>query len=157
MDRRGPRTEAELDAELQMELERQLAMESDAVPIPAEPEEPQEPVPTPVPRDLIDEIEAFKDQVRHGPAKTAAPAKQADAAKAQDPTTLHLTPAQEAELPAFMLTVHVYVPDKSQRFVLINGMKYREGDKTRENLKVEQILPDGTVLSFQGNPFYMHR
>jgi hypothetical protein len=24
-------------------------------------------------------------------------------------------------------------------------------------LKVEQILPNGAVLSYQGNPFYVHR
>lgn len=55
------------------------------------------------------------------------------------------------------MPVHVYVEDKAQRFVLINGLKYREGDETREGLKVEQILPDGTVLSYQGNPFYVRR
>jgi general secretion pathway protein B len=36
-------------------------------------------------------------------------------------------------------------------------MKYGEGDQTREALKVEEILPNGAVLSFQGNPFYLHR
>jgi general secretion pathway protein B len=155
-DRRGPPTESELDEELQRELERQLAIESETIPVP-EPDEPPEPAPTPVPRELIAEIEAFKDQLRRGPGKSAAPAKQADLAKAQDPTTLRLTSEQKANLPAFMMTVHVYLPDKAKRFVLINGIKYGEGDKTREDLKVEQILPDGAVLSFQGNPFYMHR
>lgn len=155
-DARHPRTEADLDAELQRELERQLALEPEAEPAP-EPEALQEPAPTPVPRELIEEIEAFKDQVRRGPAKAQASPKQAVAAKAQDPTTLRLTPAQEAALPAFMMTVHVYVQDKAQRFVLINGLKYGEGDQTREDLKVEQILPNGAVLSFQGNPFYVRR
>jgi general secretion pathway protein B len=133
-------------------------MESDAVPqAEPEPEEPLEPGPTPVPRELIAEIEAFKDQVRRGPGKAPASAKPAQTAKAQDPTALRLTAAQQAELPPFMMTVHVYVTDKARRFVLINGLKYGEGNKTREDLTVEQILPNGAVLSFQGNSFYVHR
>lgn len=149
-------TEAELDAELERELERQLAMEPDAVP--EEPEEPPDLAPTPVPRELIQEIESFKDQVRRGTGKAPASARQTDAAKVpKDPKTLRLTRAQEAELPEFLMTVHVYVPDKARRFVLINGLKYGEGDRTREDLIVEQILQDGAVLSFQGNPFYVHR
>jgi general secretion pathway protein B len=151
-----PKTEAELDAELERELERQLAMESDPVPL-VEPEEPPEPAPTPVPRELIAEIEAFKDQVRRGPGKAQASAKPSGTAKVQDPTALRLTAAQQAELPPFLMTVHVYVPDKTRRFVMINGLKYGEGEKTREDLTVEQILPNGAVLGFQGNPFYVHR
>lgn len=154
-----PRTEAELDAELQRELERQLALESDTVPLAEieEPEEPEEPTPTPVPRELIDEIQAFKEQVRRGTGKAPGAAKSAGIAKPKDPTTLRLTAGQQAELPPFMMTAHVYSADKSQRFVLINGLKYGDGDQTREDLKVEQILPNGAVLSYRGNPFYLHR
>ncbi len=75
----------------------------------------------------------------------------------QDPTRLRLTPEQEAALPKFRLTVHVFDADPSQRFVLINGLKYGEGSKTREGLTVETILQQGAVLSYQGSSFFVHR
>jgi general secretion pathway protein B len=55
------------------------------------------------------------------------------------------------------MTVHVYDRDRSRRFVLISGRKYREGDKTRQGMKVERILAEGAVLSYEGNPFFVHR
>ncbi len=164
-DQGYPQTQAELDAVLERELERQLTLEPDPVANPApEPleEAPSDPPPTPVPPDLIAEIEAFKDQVRRGSgnasaATSPAASKPAGVGKTQDPTALRLTPAQQAALPAFMMTVHVYEREQARRFVLINGLKYREGDQTREGLSVERILPDGAVLSHEGHPFYLRR
>jgi general secretion pathway protein B len=55
------------------------------------------------------------------------------------------------------MTVHVYDADKGRRFVMINGRKYREGDKTREGMSVERIVAEGAVLSYKGNPFFVPR
>ena len=112
--------------------------------------------PTPIPPDLIAEIEAFKREVT-GQAGGGAPVKTSAKQPATDPKALRLTPAQEAALPPYVMTVHVYDPEPSQRFVLINGLKYREGAKTREGLQVEQVLADGAVLSYLGNAFYVPR
>ncbi|HYN77783.1 MAG TPA: general secretion pathway protein GspB [Lamprocystis sp. (in: g-proteobacteria)] len=160
------------DAAVELELQRQLEAESGTV---RDPEEwvdvpPEEPVPTPVPPDLIADIESFKqqrqpprgpqrgrqDQAKAPPA-TPPPAPSGAPRLPEDPTTLRLTSAQQANLPAFLMTVHVFEADQSRRFVLINGLKYRGGDKTREGLTVERIVADGAVLSFQGNPFFVHR
>jgi general secretion pathway protein B len=136
----------------ELELQRQLEAEFGAS---GEAEAPAEPVPTPVPKDLIDDIESFKHTLRQGgdepPKRAAKP--QAE----QDPTKLRLTAEQQAELPPFLMTVHVFDQDAAKRFVVINGQKYREGDKTREGLKVERILADGAVLGFRSGSFYQHR
>jgi general secretion pathway protein B len=111
--------------------------------------EPQAP---PVPDDLRQDVEAFKEQVRRersgAPPKPAAPA---------DPTKLRLPLEIESRLPAFFMTAHIYDLDASRRFVVINALKYSQGDTTREGLKVEEILPDGVVLGFQGHRFYKRR
>lgn len=147
------------DPEEEMELQRQ--MEADNVEPWDEEQDYVEPAPTPVPRDLIADIEAFKREVRvgQGPDKgpQKAPAKALSRSIDKDPLGLRLTPAQEAELPGYLMTAHVYDADQSRRFVLINGLKYREGEKTREGMTVERILAQGAVLSHKGNPFFVPR
>jgi len=165
-------------AQLQLELERQL--ESDGAVVPDSEPAPlptlrEEPGPTPVPADLIAEIEDFKHQVQGGPGKDKAKEKGAQKAAdlpvvpptprppgapadAGDPATqLRLTHEQEAALPKFVMSVHVYDAQPDRRFVLINGLKYAEGAKTREGLTVERIRVDGAVLMHEGHPFFVHR
>ena len=161
------------DAALELELQRQL----DAEPVNAQDAEewidapPDEPVPTPIPPDLIADIESFKHQrrprqvpdkagkapVQPPSARPTSPPPSGAARFGEDPSALRLSRDQQASLPAFLMTVHVYEAEPSRRFVLINGLKYRDGDRTREGLTVEQIVADGAVLSFQGNPFFVHR
>ncbi|MGE5154310.1 MAG: general secretion pathway protein GspB [Bdellovibrio bacteriovorus] len=145
-------------AYLEDEMALQRQMEADYI----EPwdEEYVDPAPTPVPRDLIAEIEAFKREVRGGQGTDKAPkapVKSLSSPIDKDPESLRLTPAQEADLPKYLMTAHVYDADQGRRFVLINGLKYREGEKTREGMKVERILAQGAVLSHKGNPFFVHR
>lgn len=59
--------------------------------------------------------------------------------------------------PQARVTVHVYAEEPSKRFVIINSMRAREGDRTDEGLVVEEIRPDGVVLSFQGQRFFRAR
>jgi len=146
------------DYEAEMEMQRQMEAEY------IEPweEEYSDLAPTPVPRDLIADIESFKREVRSDSTTEKASAKaqsKPDQSRAitEDPESLRLTPAQEAGLPSYLMTVHVFDKDPGRRFVLINGRKYREGDKTREDMRVEQILAQGAILSHKGNPFFVHR
>jgi general secretion pathway protein B len=165
-------------AQLQLELERQL--ESDGAVVPDSESAPlptlrEDPGPTPVPPDLIAAIEDFKHQVQGGPGKDKAKEKGAQKAAdlpvvpptprppgapadVGDPATqLRLTHEQEAALPKFVMSVHVYDAQPDRRFVLINGLKYAEGAKTREGLTVERIRVDGAVLMHEGHPFFVHR
>ena len=51
------------------------------------------------------------------------------------------------------LDVHVYSEDPQGRFILVNLKKYREGDTLPNGLVLEQILPYGLEMSYQGEQF----
>ncbi len=51
------------------------------------------------------------------------------------------------------LDVHVYSDQPQDRFVLINLQKYHVGDRLQEGPLVDEITPEGVILSFQGQQF----
>jgi general secretion pathway protein B len=51
------------------------------------------------------------------------------------------------------LDVHVYSEEPQKRFILVNLEKYREGERLASGLVLEEILPDGMVMSYQGKRF----
>jgi len=107
-----------------------------------------------VPPDLIADIEAFKREVR------AEQSGAIDATKAKDKVSLRdlrLPRDVRKRLPEFVMSAHIYDKEPSKRFVLINGLKTREGEESREGIGVEQILPDGALLSFDGHEFFQRR
>jgi general secretion pathway protein B len=53
------------------------------------------------------------------------------------------------------LDVHVYSEQPQERFVLINMMKYGEGDQLQEGPVVDAITTDGVILSFHGQRFQL--
>jgi len=59
------------------------------------------------------------------------------------------------ELPR--LDVHVYSEQPQRRFIMVNQEKYREGDRLASGLVLEEILPDGMVMSYQGERFRVER
>lgn len=60
-------------------------------------------------------------------------------------------------LPELHLDLHVYSTRPQERFIFVNSHKYREGDTLQEGPVVEQITPNGAVLSFRGNRFMLGR
>jgi general secretion pathway protein B len=68
---------------------------------------------------------------------------------------VNLTGAQA--LPDLHLDVHVYATSPSDRFVYINGRKYREGMRLSEGPIVERIRRDGVVLNAEGIRFLLPR
>lgn len=66
---------------------------------------------------------------------------------AQLPITLRQT------LGPLNLDIHVYSAQPSQRFVVINDQRYRQGDWLQAGLLLEQITPDGVILSDRGHRF----
>ena len=63
--------------------------------------------------------------------------------------------AAGAAIPEANLNMHVYDASPTLRFVLLNGQRLREGEVSREGLRVEQILPEGVLLSAGGNSFML--
>jgi len=125
----------------------------------------QAPEHVPVPADLIADIEAFKKQVGSAPAAARADARPVlpppprAVPTADTDTALPPPPslALRGKLPEFRMSVHIYDAEPSRRFVYINGRKLRENDKSREGLRLERIVADGAVLSYQGESFFQPR
>ncbi len=61
------------------------------------------------------------------------------------------------QLPPLHLDMHVYATRKTDRFILLNMQRLREGDATRDGVRVEEIMPTGVVLSFRGTRFLLER
>jgi general secretion pathway protein B len=51
------------------------------------------------------------------------------------------------------IDVHVYDTNPAQRFILVNLIKYRPGDRLESGALLEQITPDGVQLLFRGKRF----
>ncbi|MFZ1576443.1 MAG: general secretion pathway protein GspB, partial [Chromatiaceae bacterium] len=108
-----------------------------------------------IPDDLRQDIQSFKDQLKEGQGGKAT--KKASTQKQLSPQERHLPREVEQRLPSFLLTVHIYDLEPAKRFVVIDGRKLRQGDSSRGGILVEEILPDGVALSFEGHPFFRPR
>lgn len=65
--------------------------------------------------------------------------------------------AAKTSIPPLRMDLHVYAPDPSKRFVMVNMRKLAEGDSLPEGVKVESITADGAVLSYRGTEFMLVR
>ncbi len=59
----------------------------------------------------------------------------------------------QQSLPAFSISAFVYSIDPTIRMVKINGQAMREGQDLIAGLKVEEIIPDGVIFSYQNYRF----
>ncbi len=60
-------------------------------------------------------------------------------------------------LPEMHVDIHVYSENPEDRFVFINMAKSKEGSQLAEGPFVEEITPDGVVLSHNGTSFLLPR
>jgi len=60
-------------------------------------------------------------------------------------------------LPSLAVTIHVYSHDETQRILFINNREYRKGSQIEGGIGVEDIVPDGVVLSYRGERFKLSR
>ncbi|HYL03916.1 MAG TPA: general secretion pathway protein GspB [Steroidobacteraceae bacterium] len=65
--------------------------------------------------------------------------------------------APGAQLPQLRLDLHAYAERPQDRWVMINMHKLREGDALAEGVRVEHIIPEGAVVSYQGSQFLLPR
>ena len=65
--------------------------------------------------------------------------------------------ASKTTIPPLHMDLHVYAPDPSKRFVLVNGKKLGEGQSLPEGTRVDSITTDGAILSYRGVQFMMER
>jgi general secretion pathway protein B len=116
-----------------------------------------------------DEYETEPPAVYYEPPVTEAPG-------APDPTLLPrtdagagvepgVTPAGDdfaaiaaaTGLPQLTVDLHVYATDPAKRAVFINGHRYTRGARMAEGPLVEDITPDGALLSYRGRRFLLPR
>jgi general secretion pathway protein B len=62
---------------------------------------------------------------------------------------------QGINVPPLRLELHAYSDKPAERFVFINGRKYKEGERLTEGPEVVRIEPNGVVLSEQGQKFQL--
>jgi len=55
------------------------------------------------------------------------------------------------------VNIHVFSPDPSQCILSINNRSYRQGDEITGGAVVEEIVPDGVVLYYDGQRFRLPR
>jgi general secretion pathway protein B len=65
--------------------------------------------------------------------------------------------ATKNSLPPLHMDLHVYAPDPSKRFVIVNGAKLGEGQSSPEGVRAESITTEGAILSYRGVQFEMLR
>lgn len=123
----------------------------------------------PVPRDLIADIEAFKESVAATAPSSPPPADKAAVGSTAAPPLPTATQMKEMALPPppslalrnrlpdFRMTVHIYDADPARRFVYINGRKLTEKERSKEGLQLERVVAEGAVLSWQGESFFLER
>ena len=58
-------------------------------------------------------------------------------------------------LPALNLLVHVYANLPDDRFVLINGTRFREGDELAPGVRLAEIRPEGALIDFRDYRFLL--
>lgn len=131
-------------------------------PVPAIPQ-PQAPAPSPNPDIRTTPLEPAP--LPRAPDATAKPQAEpepqaATPAPAQIPPALtvpaplrkfrEMPPDYRADFPALKIEIHVYEKAPQQRFVMVNGRRYREGERLNEGPQLVEIVPDGLVLEFRG-------
>jgi general secretion pathway protein B len=76
-------------------------------------------------------------------------------------STGHLPQADDmtarGALPEMRLELHVWSTKPQERFVFVNGRRYREGETTAEGAAVEEITRDGVIMNSGGNRFLLSR
>lgn len=60
-------------------------------------------------------------------------------------------------LPDLRLSLHVYDADPARRYLLLNGLRLREGDVMPDGLRVERITEDGAIMGWRGHRFLLPR
>ncbi len=65
-------------------------------------------------------------------------------------TVRELPPFIRNDLPEFRVSGHAYSPQPQNRVARINDRILQEGEELSAGLRVEEIVPDGVILSYQG-------
>ena len=122
-------------------------------------------------RDLAEQMQApvpvTPKKPSTAPRRKAAAIEQRPSLKTDGPAVLletdntpllqQMPPDIQHAIPPMAVTIHVYSPQESQRILFINNREYHLGSLIEGGARVEAIVPDGVVLSYQGERFKLPR
>jgi general secretion pathway protein B len=96
------------------------------------------------------------------PSRAAANAAAARNAAGPAPAAVSTLPTLDdlggqTGLPELRVELHIYSTNPAERFVFINGHRYREGDTMQGGPRVDRITADGAEMSYRGNRFVLPR
>lgn len=60
-------------------------------------------------------------------------------------------------LPALAVNIHLYSANPIENLVYINDRQYRRGEEVTPGVRLEEIVPEGVVLSYEGKRFKVPR
>lgn len=100
-------------------------------------------------------VETTPEPVLQSMPDTSAPRPTTNVAAL--PTVHEVRANGTLNLPELHVDIHVYSEAASDRFAFINMAKYNEGSQLSEGPVVEEITPDGVVLSMNGTTFLLPR
>jgi general secretion pathway protein B len=116
------------------------------------------PAPTPPPKKIAVARVEKKPAVNRRPETIKTATAPAVPLVMDDTPLLQQMPQDfQRALPALAVTIHVYSHEESQRILFINNREYRKGSQMEGGIRVEDIVPDGVVLSFRGERFKLSR
>lgn len=115
-------------------------------PAPATAVKPQAPAPMSKPPQVREQT---RKAVAATPKKTAVPA----APVVEVVAFSDLPISVQQEIPPLSITAHAYSPVVRDRLIGINDRVLREGEQVTPSLLLEQITPDGMIMSYKGYRF----
>jgi general secretion pathway protein B len=114
------------------------------------------PVEKPVPPiATVDQSVKVMPEVTLLPNETSATVNEQEAAPRMASLS-EMSAEQRQQLPVLKLSMHVYSPEISKRFAIIDGQRVNEGSVIGSAV-VEQIRQDGVVLLVQGQSYLLPR
>ena len=123
----------------------------------ARPSAPQTTAPTPAQTSAPIAVLATESTAATMEAPPPVEVAPTNAALPDVPRLDQLPSAERDALPPLKLSMHVYAESAPNRFVLIDGRRFREGEKLAATLQVIEIRREGVVLDFNGRRFLLLR
>ena len=112
---------------------------------------PAAPKPAPASRPVADESSSKQDE------KSVVKAAMAPIDPITIPFLREMPSAFRSKLPELAVNVHLYSADEAENLVYINNQQYRKGEQLEGGVRLEQIVPEGVVLSYAGTYFKLPR
>jgi general secretion pathway protein B len=100
-----------------------------------------------LPEKTLDDVLTSIQKTVEPKVKPATPAAQGVPGLKNLPTDI------QRELPKLTLSFLVYSDKPADRMLNINGQMMREGQEVAPGLKIEEITPEGAILSYKGHRF----